>query len=472
MTPQLPWYKRSETYALCVVSIMLISFIGLTPLGRWQHDEFYTITLFRDGGIMTMVRRVLFWSPRPVSEIPLIFYLYLTEWLGRPLIGPALAAVWVSMYGLVLWAALKAGDRKLLPAAFGLALLFMVIAGRNNSDALFWVQGAFAYAPTIAFALALSLFSIFKPSMIRDFTWTYVFLSIGLAFSSESGAFLVFFHALLMPVYLLFRDRDYRLPSGTKGRMLAVLSSAILVIVLITNARGSVVEQDQASGMFQLISCIIRSTTMIAMDFVFYGRSTVEGALAYSGLVSKFFIFITVMALAVRSGISRKDAEISLVWGIAAIFGAFAVIFASYVKYDNPGALRQITVTNAFLWTSLIGFACWAGAIARESSVGKWLKHDTLPGIALLGSLIVPVALIAPSVVHDYGIFSERQTTRDVLWHNGNTGVTIKQSPPGLFIGSEKLAKSPGVIIKSPKSDWADGSLLQYFETDRIEVLP
>lgn len=472
MTTTSPWHRRSEFYALSIAFIMLITFLGLTPLGRWQHDEFYTITLLREGGIMAMVNRALFWSPRPVSEIPLISYLYLTEWVGRPMIETVLSSVWAFMYGLVLWASLKAGDRKLFPLSLGVIALFMTIAGRNNSDALFWVQGAFAYAPSIAFALALAFFSVFKPSAIREFGWTYLLLAVGLAFSSESGAFLVFFHALLLPVYLLWRDNSFRPTPAARNRLLCVLGSAFVVICLIANARGSVVEQDQASNVDQIVSSVFRSMISVSFDFVFVGRNTVEGAMAYLGFLPKLCVFTAVVVAVARSDMSRRDGEVSLVWGAAALLGAFAVVFASYVKYDNPGALRQITVTNAFLWASLLGFAAWVGTAGRNWPLVRKASYDPVPGGALLLALLVPTALIVPSVAHDYGIFSERQETRDVLWQSRHQTVSIKLSPEGQFIGNEKLAEEPVAIQRDPDGDWADDSLLDYFGTERIEVLP
>jgi hypothetical protein len=205
---------------------------------------------------------------------------------------------------------------------------------------------------------------------------------------------------------------------------------------------------------------------------MFYGRNTVEGAMAYAGLIAKFFVFVAVAASAARSEMARRDAEVCFVWGVAALLGAFAVVFAGFVKYDNPGALRQITITNAFLWTSLIGFAAWAGSTGCEWLRARKFALDCVPGVALIIALLVPVGLVVPAVVHDYGIFSERQATRDVLWQSRDQTVTIKLSPAGQFIGNEKLAEAPEPIVQDPDGDWADDSLLDYFRTSRIEVQP
>ncbi len=176
--------------ALCFIGLSIFAFVGLIPLGRWEMDEIVTTNLFNRLGLEGLEHRILHWSPRPISEIMLYGYLEIAEITDRRHIAKVLLLLWSILITSTLSPAfLTAGTDRLKGLAFCAGIVLLCIAGENNYDVLYWVQGALAYIPTLSALLFIcGIILISDLDIPKKALYIAVALSI-VSMCSEVGAF-------------------------------------------------------------------------------------------------------------------------------------------------------------------------------------------------------------------------------------------------------------------------------------------
>ena len=183
---QLP-LAAASVFLSCVV----VAFLGLIGLGRWQLDEYVDFYRMRSG--LPYVLERLRWSPRPISEPLYYLYGWLVNTLHRPLILPFLAAFWTLFLfagGFTFRQTLREhrSQRAWNQLLIALTLMALFLAGGHLSEVFYWPAGTVAYLPTLSATLLLFLQILDgKLSTPRGRLTGAICLTIA-AGSSEAGA--------------------------------------------------------------------------------------------------------------------------------------------------------------------------------------------------------------------------------------------------------------------------------------------
>ena len=150
----LPWV---EIAVIGLSVAILAAFAGLIPMGTWRVDEYHDFGLYRLRGWSFFFERLLTWSPRPLSEVIAGLYYLAEAGIGRQLLAPFLALMWLP---LLLGPALHVWRGR--PGAVGPRLLVVAVVlcfflvGHPVAEVFYWPMGSVAYATTLAAIGALT----------------------------------------------------------------------------------------------------------------------------------------------------------------------------------------------------------------------------------------------------------------------------------------------------------------------------
>ncbi|GBR43377.1 hypothetical protein [Neokomagataea thailandica] len=156
------------------------------PYALWQGDEYDYFYNQSHTGSSFFWHRLLFWSPRPLSEAIIALYGLCVAQLHAPLIGPMLSTIWVLCAALaflptILCRALPQNTRLFLIALSSI----IVFLGHPIADLMFWPMATAAHLPVLAAAFCLTLSTLTH----TERPWlTALCLSVA-AISSEAGFF-------------------------------------------------------------------------------------------------------------------------------------------------------------------------------------------------------------------------------------------------------------------------------------------
>ncbi len=157
---RLPLAARAVAYSF--LSFIVLSYMGLIALGRWQLDEYAEFYKMRDQNLTHYLLERLTWSPRPISEVLYCSYGWMVNHFHHQFIVPILSALWVAFLAagfLTFWRKRRDGSAEdswpsLLIA---LTLVSLFLAGGHTTEVFYWPAGAVAYIPTLAATLLLFL---------------------------------------------------------------------------------------------------------------------------------------------------------------------------------------------------------------------------------------------------------------------------------------------------------------------------
>lgn len=425
--------------------------------GRWQGDEFHTGAMLAKQGGDWMTFRIL-WSPRPFSEAILGLYLWLVNQTGERFIAPFLAALWA----LLLMAPFLGGRTKLPAVLLAMGLLIMAIAGRFNSEVLYWVQGAVAYIPTIAFSLFLTARFISAPETGRSPNGLDATALVFLASSSETGAFVVLPFSAMVLALSAHSERRLNYPA------LIALLSAVLVIYMTMTGRFQRAEEVSQSftAAGELWSSFADATFYFLRSVVFFGENVARSHQLWAGLPAKVAFLVGAIAVGATLRPSNNQMKVISAWALSLLFAAFLTTFASYYKLGMPGAPRHITIQSYFLWIAI----AMCGVVASQ-----WLRARApsfpVGVILLLISVSVPTGLSAKGAVEDLIKLDELVTLRDEVWEAGRaTGgeLVIHTCAPGKIVGYICPYPPAGEYLLDDGKNWVADAILRYFGKSKL----
>ncbi|NTF17715.1 hypothetical protein G6L37_04830 [Agrobacterium rubi] len=463
--------ERSVEWGALASLIVIIAILGgLVKLGIWQGDEFVTGANIASDGFKALYQRVTAWSPRPFSEIMLFAYHSAVIATGDRLIPWFLSLLWGGMLVATLWPAMLArSDQRAGMAIFMLSLLLLVIAGRHNSEAIFWTQGAVAYIPTIAGALLAHGAYVIANDAKRLPNAAYLGLLI-CALSSETGAFLGVTASLALAVTQLSSSKTGREISKTGILAIFVTSTAVLVAMFL--GRGTSSSEVMGHGDPAIAGNVVMSLGWafysFAVNLFLFGSNVENGLLRAIGLPTKIVLFCSCMLL-FRHLKLQMPAHLAAAWGTAFFAAAFLTMAASYYKFGVIGAERHITMESGLIFIGLTAFAIAAAANMK-------VEPPHVAGVAgvigLFGAATIPVAVIAPAIAYDYQHADEIVATRDLIWETGKSDdahvVAANRRTRGI-VGT--LPMDVGSHTREGQADWVKIGIFKYFKKNDLEVI-
>jgi hypothetical protein len=418
-------------FELC--AIVILAYVWLIPLGHWQ-DEFFSLKVIHDGGLVYEYHRIMDWSPRPFSEPLVYLYSHAVMLARKPLIGTVLYMTW----GLVT-AALVAVPailrRRMAPSALlaaALGALFLI--GHQTGEMFYWPMAALAYLPALAALCAAFWLTFDGLQTTRQRVTAAALLSVA-ACSIEICAMLVCVFALMGIVSAaLARDRMVWL--------IVPLAVSIGVMLLMYNGRVTHAAQ------FEMIG-----DPAIAHHFWVALRSSMKGFMLESvsvdglsfdhgsigrGALGKVAFGVASFGLAreIGSRYALAGARWLAVLAIACLATSFLTVAAGMYQFGLVCCERHATFRQCLVY---LGIASAAAAVAFGS-----LRRfpGNLPPLAYIGALVLAICLplprSVPKLATDYSNYSEMQNAKVRTWNSGmapGDSMVYHQYLPGQVVG-------------------------------------
>jgi hypothetical protein len=450
--------QRAGLMIACAFMLSIFFFFSVfIYAGRWQGDEFHTGAKLSEQGFDWMVFRLLNWSPRPFSEALLGVYLWVVSQSGERLIVPFLAILWASML-IVPLAGCRGKPSAVLVTS---ALLILAIAGRFNSDVLYWVQGAVAYIPTIALSLFLTA-RFLSAEAGRSPAWGDATALVLLAFSSETGAFLVLPFSSLVLASTIIVERRVSFPA-----LLGVFSSALVMYLLMN---GRLQHAEEVSQSFTVAGEVwpsfVDAVSYFFHSLFFFGENVARPHQLWSGLPTKLAFLAGVIAIGSTIHLSRSNMLVVAAWAVSLLFAAFLTTFASFYKLGIPGAPRHITIQAFFIWVAIAMVGVLASQWVRERAASLRL------GVPLLIiAVAVPTGLAAKGAVADLRNLTRLVSLRDEVWASGKTDgdtIVIHTCAPGQIVGYVCPYPPAGEYLLGDGKNWVADAILWYFHKSKL----
>ncbi|MCB8839400.1 hypothetical protein [Aurantimonas sp. VKM B-3413] len=487
--PAAPSWQR---WILTACLAVFLVFFAMTLAGYWQPDEYANAAAVREFGLDGVLHRMITWSPRPFSEFVLYLYQLAVAATGRQLIAPMLMGLWLILFGLALLPALRlSGGRRRSGTLLALVLLLHVILARNNSELLYWVQGAAAYLPTVSAFLAVAGLACFCGIGRTGVNAAMAALLVLGATSAEVGSFFALtFSALVLVAFLLTEIRGgsaalgpARLQASRPERFarnaLAVLPflislcvSLVLLVLLVEGRVSKATEGGlEAAATHLLWPSVLRGALQVLREafLVDQGLETVVG-LAARGL---FLLGATAMFVRLAD---RGKAELA---GPAALFLAtvatgFLSTFGAFYQFGLLCCERHASVRRVLVFLALLAAARIVAACLTEDLRAR-LARRGLAELALALSVAVPLAALSPALVHDVGLLDETLAARRRLWQEGQApgpDMLVVAPPPHRLFATGFEAMEIGVTRLQDAGASQVRYVLDAFSKDEIRVLP
>ncbi|WP_446742028.1 hypothetical protein [Silvibacterium acidisoli] len=257
------------------LTLVLLGYAGLIPLGRWQLDEFSELYKMRSTPLYFFER--LSWSPRPISELLYGAYGWAVNHFHQPLIVPFLALLWLILLFATLYTPaqrfFEQRDRAWPIFLISLTLLVLAVSGGDATEVFYWPAGAVAYIPTLAVTLLLFLQVVDGRLATKKGRILASVCLVIAATCTEAGATFVFSYGL---VQLFQRCREaWQKKTGADRRPVLWISiplsiaAVVLVAVRMNRFRSNEVVADQLAAGHPVKSIV---ASFKEMAFEIYGR--------------------------------------------------------------------------------------------------------------------------------------------------------------------------------------------------------
>lgn len=349
-------FTRFAVIACIAVAVLIVSFHSLAvPYALWQGDEydyFYNLQMEGHGFFW---RRLLLWSPRPLSEAAIALYGLAVAYWDRPLIGWALGIVW-SACAILAFSPALLGKGELFARLFLVAFAAMLIfLGHPVADILYWPMAAVAHLPVIAAATSLTLALIIGRSTPL---LEALCLSIA-ASSSEAGVFLTGSYLLLRGMGVIIQREAFR---GWAWLSIPAVLCAMIVWRLIMgragmpHPHGTPTQGYALASLNAAIDPFIHNLLMLQPDEISSGGPT--GGSVRDGVILKILIAIGAAALCRATGWRPR---ISRLVGLVLALMATSFLTIAAANYEFGFLCCQRHETLRLDFSELIALLIGAG---------------------------------------------------------------------------------------------------------------
>ncbi len=464
-----------------LAGLVLASFAGLLPMANWRPDEYHDFGLFRTEGWSFFFRRLLTWSPRPLSESVAGLYFLAEEGSGHQLVTPFLALLWSSLLiGPLLFVRRGPGRARLVIAA---VVVCLTMLGHSVAEVFYWPMGAVAYVPTLAAIVAVAF-------QIVDGRWDrrrgLAFLIVCLlcaASSAEVGALFVIVFATGMIALHLTK----RIGSGRDAIVwLVPLAMGLVVFVALSLGRGSLAENITYRGVLPNPTYLGHPFASLARAVPTYFRelAVLDGAEAGKraillGATLKVLIGFGFLAL-FRGSRSAGDPA-GQRWVLAVLVASlqatcFLSIAGSYYKFGLVCCERHDTVRQCLALLTLLSGAALLATVPA-TIWPRWSRTALTPtiGAAVLGGvMVVMLGRELGTLEQAYAAWPTAVSVRRANWaagHGPGPGMIFAMAPMPPVV-SGMLPPATGSFRLAADPPWLWELVMKFYRKQEIELRP
>ena len=452
-----------QTTCLVVAVIGFAAMAGLVDLGRWQGDEFSVAVHLRENGFWSFFKRLVTWSPRPLSEAYLAVYLRAADIIGRPMIGLSLGILWAMVPLAVVAAVLRSRSADRLTVATVLsACTVTVYVGANKSDALYWIAGAAAYVPTIAAVIAAHGYLMASRMGGGRCLVPMLIACLVAACSSETGLFLSLAFSALALVHAsgLIRKSDFDRREAIWAS--SVLAASLVLLVMLAMGRGSQVREG-VNG----VSGDVVASAISALGLLVSAPFQITMTSAAGSAVGLIVLVGTALSCAGTAS-SGIPARIVGAWVISLLFAAFATMFTGLYKIGLAGSDRHVAMVAVYVCFAMSAAGLLVSAAFRK---GKWHRAA---GALLLGTAsAASIHGAAQSLTADYMSYGTLHANQHSIWRSGHgegDTLVVPKQIKGKIIGGFDFLPPVGSYTRSKDDPWDRSSVYDYFGKERLEM--
>ncbi|HEY4147034.1 hypothetical protein [Pinirhizobacter sp.] len=462
---------------LTVCAAMFAAYLGLTPLGHWQVDEYQTIRAVGDGGAGFLFQRVMGWSPRPMSEAFVYGYALLVEARHQPMVATVLVSCWSLLaIGVLVLPLRRGGVRSWLPVSAALLVLFFL--GHPVSEMFYWPMATLAYVPTLAaIALLLGITQCLETSTVATWVLTSVALTVAAA-STEVGAMFVVGFVVLLGMGWLPGATSYR-----RARIIALLPPTLMAawvlrqLVVVRAGQDAEVFGNAAIAHHAFVA-FKAMVPQAGREWLTLDPSRATDKQLTLGLIVKALFALGVYGLATH----RHDAvaqRMRLSLALSALALVPATIFTAYYQFGSLCCERHATFRQCMVYVGIAAAASWlANWKHRQKGVAENDQRISMPAgkqawfalASLLVAVLVAASSSVPRIRHDYLAYDRIAAARQATWDsgvaNGRSGV-FTRVVSGRIVGNDPKLPQGAVRVGDDKN--AD-AILAYFGKDSLVV--
>lgn len=476
--------RIGDYVAICMLALIVMAYLGLTPLGQWQADEYAYFSQFAHGFWNALLMR-LRWSPRPLSELIYGGYGVLTIHVQKPLTGGFLGLLWAGfLASSLIWAFHPRSERKASTTQTllcGLVLVGGFLVAGPSFEVFYWPAGAVAYLPTLTGTTLLFLLILegALATMCGRRKCCFCLLLIGM--SSEMGATLVACFSILqaaetVSIYFSEQQRSFDVAELYWWILPAGVAGSVLLSLYFHRA--------QVSEPFSVISPSLHHPMLgaraavqrIAFENIGFESGTQRWTTALARLLSKVLVAIGFAVIWSQAFSANKSIRRQLI-GLTVVFVA-ASFLAVAASYSHLGALpaggRYQTLCRSWFLMGLISIAVVLLTSRRFQSIRQLLTQWNVgPLFLVIGVLMV--WHVRP-LIRQYSVYGSVERTIIQNFRSGlqrdSRQMTFVQVPNRGVILAATIA--PGTYIQAEPSSNYDSvyatSVLSYFDKDLLIV--
>jgi hypothetical protein len=461
---------------LAIVLAAIVAHFGLAGIGQWAYDDFAIISSYRDTGWSAFGERVLHWSPRPISEILIWMYAWIVIWARKPLIGPMLGFLWLTLLSapLVAFAQIPRTNR----GPSRRRLTFMALFG-SGLLALFLLEhspGTLFYTPSVsaAYLTTLSAITLCFFQLAFNLTENHLGRIIGAvamiiaAGSSEVGAsFAVIFGSVSLIFFAVEKLRcgSHQRPLGWYLVPVSVGGSVLCLLVLNrAHRQEALFSSVEYHNIFMSLKT---AAARFIAEFLTTGqRLSIRGILFSLSIKACFFISARYCCLSSGVRVAQKQTLLILALSIGGT--TYFSVAASYYGYGgltNPWhqELRQCLIV-LFIATMAV-LSCYWRAPNLSLERCEWIAS-----IAFAAALLAVLPSRVPALIHDYKQYAVCAERRRRSWRSGfaDGNRMIWWCPPRGRV-ADTLVYTPGVYdLQSRAPGVLD--IMHFFDKQHLEI--
>lgn len=468
--------RRLVDIPLAIASALLIVLVlahaNVVGLGQWQGDEYDYAAGIRDSGFQFMLHRLVFVTPRPISELLILVYVEFVNWIHQPLIGPFLALGW-AIFLLGCCARLVGGSKGwLLPRTFlAVSLVSLFLLGHPVADMFYWPVGMAPYVPTVTALCFLTILILDGDlNTFRGRSMAMVALIIA-AGSSEMGAFVVLYFTMIMGVAWGRK----RLQTGGAAWLILpfILSVGVLVGIRVGRAAGPPTLASLTGH--HVFASLWVATLQTLRDMAIVDQN--DGGWGQQGLGSvRFGVPIKLLVLDGFTLLARhcfgevaRGPVLALV--LSLLTGMATSIFGADYQFGFLCCQRHEAARQCMMVMVLLVCGCLIGTAARRPEQGSaW----PLAGATCLMLAMAPMVIWRlPDLIQAYRSMAVSQSSLHATWKSGlapgGTAV-LTQQPAALLVHAWAFPAGSHVLTVPQPYDVQ--SAMRFFRKQQLMVLP
>lgn len=471
-------YKTKSIYSLVstfsvIFLALLLAYAGMLGTSTWRPDEYDILARYRTEGLSFLWHRVIFWSPRPFSELLIYFYATLVNTSHLQLIFLIMGLVWSGLFfsiGLSTYLFRNTGVSsgiRMFPILLPVVLTLCIA---KTGEVFYWPFGSMAYMPTISAILAMLAILIWGNTQEHALPWGIS--GVILAASSEMGTFFIVFLSGLLALSGIYRSKttgNFKFENHWLKPLTPSILIAICVLVFLFIGRlGNPGEAKMGPGVSHNVGAVLTAAIPEALRQIL-GKAETGWLAGMPYLLIKLCLGLFVFGLMrlLPTGHLKRHAVLAFALASIATIGLSEI--AAFYQFGISCCERHDTVRHFLSYVAVIAFAAAAAFFTKGMpSTRNMTILCTVTGLLLT---VLCTVVSVKKLWADYKTYSNVTDLHSRNW-------LFRQSPPFTFTMEYLDGHSYGIlpmppegiyVLKDPNISIFSNSILRFFDAKEIK---